>query len=309
MNISSAALLHKTQTFIWLVLALCLLTPAYAEAQSVSTPEVAQRLRTRVDLLQGSTTLERVTEALTAQTGVDIRAAPYLRDRSLFVEMRAISAAGALAALSELNDWTWKEVKENHIIITRPAIKQPHSAVEVSEAIRMALPRDVRCFLGIGVPVDELPGAQDPNMLRMFDADRASHPKRLKEARLRVSGRVYAQFKRQRDSLFDRVRAKVQSGKPIPCSTLDAGQRKALVECFVLSALNDLAGGNPTIIPETPYNAMTGNLRADLFDVENDELFLLGSNLMIGRTTIANGVRTFTGSEAPLDLPPRKNGL
>ncbi len=286
---------------------LCMLLSVAAWPQSVSTADMAARLNTRVNLLLGTTTLEKVTKSLSAATGLRIEASEYLRDRKLIVQMKDVSVANALNSLSELNDWRWAEVKENHLLIMRPIIKKPQTVAEIGLAIQSALPRDFRCYLGIGVPVDDLPLIERQDELQVYERDRADHPLRRQEMLARVRWKMPPMIKRQQNQLFESTLPGVLDGKELAIKRLTGSQTESLLVCLVINALSDLCGNNPTIIPTTPYNVMTGYLRADLLDVDKDEIFLLdGKHLMIGRTILDDGRSIYTGSEAPIELRPAR---
>ena len=275
---------------------------AAAQTHSVSTPEMAARISTKVNLSLGLTTLEKVTQSLSAQTGLSIEASTYLRDRKLIIQMKDMSAAAALNSLAELNDWQWMEVKENHLLITRPTINRPQNVPEISRAIQAALPKDFRRYMGIGVPVDDLPLIDNPKTSRSFEREREVHPMRRTEMLVRVNSKIRPLLEAQQNELFQTTQPGILGGKELAYSRLLPSQKKSLVVSLVVRALSDLCGGNPTIIPVTPLNVMTGYIRSDLLDVEKDEIFLFhGTDLMIGRTVIENGVLTYSGSEAPIE--------
>jgi hypothetical protein len=106
------------------------------------------KLNTKVHLSLGSTTLLRVMDELSKQTGLKIEASDYLLERKLIVAMEGLTSREALDSLAELNDWTWYRTESGHYLLARPTFRRPSSLRDVPRAMQAALPRDFRVFLG-----------------------------------------------------------------------------------------------------------------------------------------------------------------
>ena len=122
------------------------------------TAEEAQtRLQSPVHLRLGCVSLPQLTDALSAQTGLRVDAADYLRARNLVVQLDGVSASAALNALAELNDWAWRDKGGGQILITRrlPVLRQEPETVPIRS--RAALPKDIRAFCRIGAAYDPPP--------------------------------------------------------------------------------------------------------------------------------------------------------
>jgi hypothetical protein len=123
-------------------------------AQSVESDAVKEKLSTRVHLRLGKTTLDKVAVALSEQTGLKIEPADYLLDREMIAQMDGISARAVLNALSELNDWKWKETPDHTISIARHLLQMPQVPVSIPRIVQSAIPKDTRAFLQIPTPSD-----------------------------------------------------------------------------------------------------------------------------------------------------------
>jgi len=135
---------------------MALLVPCAGWAQVVTSETVIEKLQTPVHLYLGKTDLGSVAMRLSEQCGITIEPSDYLKDREMVVQLDGITARAALEALSEMNDWTWKETPEKHILIARQASRLPATPAYVFRRIHAAMPRDLREFLGV-IPRSETP--------------------------------------------------------------------------------------------------------------------------------------------------------
>jgi hypothetical protein len=133
----------------------CLVLNALAaplQAQEKPAPDYAPKLAQAVRLTLGKTTLAEALEALSKQTGIQIDAAEYLKDRVVIVQMDGITGRTALNALTALNDLKWSAIGPNHLVVDRPASGRPESITQVPDLIAKALPKDIRDCLLVGIP-------------------------------------------------------------------------------------------------------------------------------------------------------------
>jgi len=126
-------------------------------AGAEGAPGKSQGLDTPVTLPAAGMTLEALCRSLADQTGVVVAAAEHLRDRRLVVSVKGRPARTILDALCELNDWTWTR-SAGRVRVARRVPRAPAEPAAVAAAMRAALPRDLRHFLGI----QALPGAAEP---------------------------------------------------------------------------------------------------------------------------------------------------
>lgn len=150
------------------------------------------RLKTPVELQLGQTTLAEVARALTAQSGIKVEAAPYLRARKLVVSIPRSSTAGVLNALAELNEWSWRMVGEDGVLIERARPPAPRNVAEVPQSVQKALPADLKRYLGVGVPLETLATAHpgDGGRRSVPDPGMDERERRYSPAKARLDAKI-----------------------------------------------------------------------------------------------------------------------
>jgi hypothetical protein len=132
----------------------CTAIPVRAQQPALAADE--KRLETPVRLNMGATTLNRIMAQLSAQTGLTIQAADYLRERRLTVQMEGLTAREALDALAELHDWTWSRVEPGRYLLKRRVIRRPGLLEDIPRMMQIGLPRDLRAWLRLpALPKDD----------------------------------------------------------------------------------------------------------------------------------------------------------
>ncbi len=199
---------------------LLLLVSLPGKAQQISTDENVQKLKTPVHLNLGKTTLAAVALRLTEQCGVTIEPAEYLKEREMVVQMDGISARAALEALSELNDWAWKETKEKHILIARKVSRLPVKPAYIWRRIHTALPRDVRDYLGVEMRAENPDDFKNP--LDNTDQQKAQ---KLEEDRVKL----FRLFKDTQIELYDSLPKTIYTGEPYAYEKMSESQKSNLL--------------------------------------------------------------------------------
>ena len=120
------------------------------------------KLAVKVRLMLGEVSVSAFTEALSQQTGLAITAAPPLRERTVIVRFKDVSALAALSALAELNDWTWREVEPGQIVLRRRILQVPQEPTFIPRLIQNALPVDLREYLRVPRPSENRHVRADP---------------------------------------------------------------------------------------------------------------------------------------------------
>jgi len=186
-------------------------------AQSVESDAIKEKLSTRVQLRLGKTTLARVAAVLSEQTGLRIEPANYLLERDAIVLMDGVSARAALNALSELNDWTWKETPEHTISITRHLLNMPQVPAAIPRIVQSAIPKDTRTFLQIPTPSGNLSIYTNPLLANVHALNNVRKTKALRFLR------------DTQGELFSNLPADAWKGEPILFDTLTGKQQRNLV--------------------------------------------------------------------------------
>lgn len=147
-----------------------------------------------------------------------------------------MTVAEFLEMMSELHDWHWHEDAPGHILITRKLPAMPKKIPDVPLALRAALPKDWRRFLG-HLPEDNshVPEAKREAMNRMgLYEERIAMP--IQRARIAALARHYAE--RLRAVFQDQAEA----GAKLSFKSLSAEQVHDIVTCLVLDAFDQLYG-------------------------------------------------------------------
>jgi hypothetical protein len=228
-----------------------------AQVQSLEKDETDARLKMHVHLSLGKTTVARATAALSTQTGLTVTAADFLQKRTLIVQLDNVSAGAALAALAELNDWTWYETQPNHILLTRRKLRLPPEPDNITPLMQATMPADLREYIGIARPVEDV--RQIIQKPRLFDN---SAGRRMQGYRIPI------------ERLLDTLNAENLTQNPLPYEKLSQVQRDYLLAIVVFGEMNMFGQG-----------IMSNNTVYE-FDPSNCELSILPNN-SIGVSTIA----------------------
>jgi hypothetical protein len=141
-------------------LLIAILVVAVGQCLAQTTPASEDRteaqLITRVHLSLGATTAAEAVAVLSRQTGLTITVADYLKQRKMTVLLDNVSATAALNALCELNDWIWYKTEPNHILLSRSKLRMAAQSASIPRLVKAALPADLRAFLDIARPDEDL---------------------------------------------------------------------------------------------------------------------------------------------------------
>ncbi len=214
------------QNLLLLMLPACLLLPVTVLAQDKAKSQVAERLQTKVSVTLGTVTLPAVLDTLSKQTGLTIEAEPFLRERKVVIQLDGVTARTALDALAELHDWTWRDMDANRVLIMRRRVRLPAEAAALPRRIQSIIPKDIRTFLEISLPSDDLRRYVSP--IPTFD--------RI-DAKDRVSQRTFALVGEARNLLAASLKPENLDGEPIRWKALSASQKERLLTSVVFAAL------------------------------------------------------------------------
>lgn len=131
-----------------------LLPPLFAQNAGQDPAHV--KLAATVHLNLGVTTADKLMAELSKQTGITIKTADYLHERILTVRMDNLTAEAVLAAIDELNDWTWSNVLPDQVLVTRRRLSLAGAAAAIPRMMQAAIPKDIRTCLSFPTPTDDL---------------------------------------------------------------------------------------------------------------------------------------------------------
>lgn len=218
--------------FLWLF------TPISTFAQSAGKPDTSGtvppviassklKLDTEVHLLLGSVSVADFTATLSKQTGLEISAAPYLRERRIVVQMDSVHAADALNSIAELNDWTWRETEPEHIVLMRRVLKVPQDPIYMPRLIQNALPADLREYLKVLRPTEDR---------RIFRDASLRKPEDVAESSRRLDVATFNALHNLRATLSIEALTKAN----LPYSKMTARQKTLLLSFYIYDGLGNL---------------------------------------------------------------------
>jgi hypothetical protein len=246
----------------WIITLLALLVVGTAgrrgAAQSVESDVVADKLSTKVHLRLGKTTLAKVTAALSEQTGLTIEPADYLLERVMVVQMEDVSARSVLNALSELNDWRWKETPDHTITIARHLLRLAPVPASISRMVQSAIPKDTRAFLSVPTPSENLSVYINP---LLPDGNRRTN---------NVVSRVQGFAGDALAGLLTQLPPNTGKGAPIPFDKLSEGQQHDLIAHIAFFTFGFLG------------DELLSEFRSFVYDPESAFLDLQGTRFWIG---------------------------
>lgn len=208
------------------------------------------KLRIRINLTLGNTTLEKVAAEVTRQTGLTIEAVDYLGERRLTIAMEGMSARDALDALAEMHDWTWYRTSPGHYLLTRHTLRLPRDPAGMMRAVPLALPPDWRRYFRVGLPAKEavrLPPAQgfqfpdDPKMPIFLRAKRG------------VDQQAASLVEREKLRLYNALKQDVAKSEKVPYAKLPAEEQRRLV--FILTMRHIIYTDFRLLFNEMPFYA------------------------------------------------------
>lgn len=198
-----------------------------APQPSLSIP-TQSKLKTPVQIMSGEVTITALTGALSKQTGVTITAAPYLRDRTVIVLVKDISAAATLSALCELHDWSLRETEPGQILLKRRILYVPHEVTSISRLIQNALPADLRSFLHVSRPSENRRQTAKPVASPDWEEFSARIQRRLLTSSLPMH------------ELCASLSVKTLIAKDMPYARLTEFQKKQLLSSYIYDSLDRL---------------------------------------------------------------------
>lgn len=187
-----------------------------SQAQNATKESTEKQLAVKVHLALGSATLAQTLAELSRQSGLTISTESYLSERRLTVQMEAISTASVLNALAELEDLTWYTTEPGHILVTKRKLRVSNQSVAIPRLIQVALPRDLRDYLGIPRPSNDINRYVNPLLL---DSDRrTTYAHRASDA--------YGQYL---NSLMTSLDPGTLSARPLNYSFMSEEQKRDLI--------------------------------------------------------------------------------
>jgi len=242
--------------------------PAFTDKDPTRT-----NLSKMVHLNLGATTVSAILAALSAQTGLTVKAADYLRERTLIVRMDNLSASSALDALNELNDWTWYRTNPNQILITRRRLRLDVAAASVPRMLHAAIPRDVRTFLNIPTPSEDMSNYVNPLTISGPHIPGGNQQK------------IYKALAIDKSAMLTSLTPQLLTGEPIPYTKLDAKQRKQLLGSLVYD-----------ILWQTDDRLLHTDALPHVADINSAVLALHGATtLFVGSENISPGIKSSAG--------------
>lgn len=270
-------------------------TSVPATAQLAVAPKTADLLKKTVAFEAAPRSVAEITRSLSAQTGLTIEAENCLLERTVVIQSERASAFHVLNALAELHDWQWEETEEHKIVIKRPIVRPATSLKEVPLAIKAALPKDLRNYLGFGVPTDSLPPPTEPGQQQVLKSRQTLGPGVV--GNKAVQFRITEKARHVKQALMDQLPPDVRSGARRKWSQLEKPLQSALLLAMVVGGLQDAyrSGGGEAILAQRLYPFQVDPTRI--------ELKFKGSELLIGSTTynLNEKTRSFDGFGGTVD--------
>jgi hypothetical protein len=267
-------------------------------AQQSNSAKTGDLLKKAVQFDAAQRTVEEIARSLSAQTGLTIEAESCLRERTVVIQSDRISAYDMLISIVELHDWRLEETEDHKIVIKRQIVRPATSLMEVPVSIKMALPMDLRNYLGLGVPTDSLPLPTDPGQQSLLKARRALGPGVI--ATTSIKFRIDEKAGRVKQVLADQLPPDIRSGDRRNWSKLEKPLQTALLIAIVVSGVQDAysSGGGEAILAQRlyPFQVDPSRIELKLGGQQAGELMLL-----IGTTTSDGKTRSFDGFGGSVD--------
>ena len=261
--------------------------------QTVRTPEIRTRLETMIELKLGRTEIANIMESLSKQTGVTIKAEPYIERHKLFISMKKVSATQALSSISEMNQWRWLENSEGEIVLTHLTPKRPENLKEFAEAFMKTLPIAWRPFMGLDIDYSriitdemlandrkelaEIEQIEDPGIrakvLEQRKGSLNSTAMHFFQMRYKISMGDEPFLKR----LFPNIRDVFASEKPTPYVNWTEAEKNAVLRVSILNLFSVIYVGNPLM-----DELFSGNMRSFIQHPETCNIMIQGGGLVLG---------------------------
>ena len=164
---------HQIKLLLIGLLAVCGILPAAAaRAQAAPINQQAAELSTPIRLMLGQTTLQKLMQEMSQQTGLIVEAADYLQERRLTVQMPVVTVREALDAITEMYGWRWFSPASRHYQVARKRPPAISNAAEAAQAVVQALPVDIDRFARTGAPLKHEDHADAEKNLPYFAASK-----------------------------------------------------------------------------------------------------------------------------------------
>jgi len=245
------------------------LSCAVALAQGEQQDTIQAKLAKTVHLEIGVTTVEKLMATLSNQTGLTIKAAEYLRERSLTTRMDNVSARTALEALDALNDWTWSVTPPNQILVSRRRLRLDAGPAAIPRAMQSAIPADMRTYMHIATPTEDMTKYDN-----IFDS---TLPMTMRAGYNTLMKSVIS----DQTDLLTSLAPAILTGDPIPFGKMTQLQRSQLCIALVFPVLR-----------ETDYQLLHGDILPHVADVNNAVLQMHGPTTLLIGSEINDGKST-----------------
>ena len=244
-----------------------------ATAQGAQQDPTQVKLSKTVHLNLGVTTVDKVMAALSEQTGLTIKATNCLNERTLTVRLESISAAAALEALDELNDWNWSATKSGEIVVKRRRLQLDANVASLPRLMQAAIPGDIRTFLHVASPSED--------MTKHVFASGFPPAGARRDAFLRLQRTIVA----DQAGLFASLMPGILTSEPKQFASLTPVQRGQLLLVLVFPLLREM-----------DYWMLNGDTFPHVVDIRNAVLQLSGASTLLvgsevddGKTTMGEG--------------------
>lgn len=234
-----------------------------ANAHKSIKSNVDDKSERTADPLHGTTTLVQAIRAFSQKANISLVVAPSLASRRLMVQFRRATVSQAMNAFAELEDWTWRTSTSNPPTLSRKRPRAGGGIDEVRQAVRDALPADIRRFF-IGIPALADKEVVVPTSLAIY----ATH-----ENAVRVRFKMEDQARIEALKLYSSLPIPLLTQKAIPCASLTPIQREQIALILTLQACKSSAVDFTSIFdapasyeanPAEAYLMLLQNPRANL---------------------------------------------
>jgi hypothetical protein len=183
-----------------------------------------------------------------------------LQARTITVQMDGLTAASALDAIKELNDWTSSSPAQNEILIARRRLRVDPVPAAIPRLMQAAIPKDMRTFLQIPNPDQDV-----ANYRNIYGPKRGVEKRGSFDLLMRT-------FIADQTALITSLRPGIQTDEPILYTKLTDTQRDQLLDSLLFPVLRD-----------TDYQLLHGDLPPHVADINSAVLQMKGAaTLLVG---------------------------